>query len=185
MLSVFSSFRLSSAGPHLSLSNPSWDLFIIVFFAVAVFIYGMSLGRDRNLLILLTIYISMALASSLPRLRLPKLGAVDLGRVLDFKVAVFLFFFMVLFVMLSRSAVLKGLAHVGSGSLTQVLLYSILHVGLLLSITMSLLPDNAQITFAPLTRDIFTSELGRFTWLVLPILAMTALRPEKKRSSGN
>lgn len=175
--------RLSSFSGSLSLANPSWDLFVIIFFAIAVFVYGLSLGRDRNLLILLTIYISMALASSLPRLRLPHLGFLDLGRVLDFKVVVFLFFFVILFVVLSKSAVLRGLAHVGTGSLFQILLYSFLHVGLLLSITLSLLPDEARFRFAPLTQQIFTSDLGRFLWLILPIIAMASLSPEKKRAA--
>ncbi len=182
--SFISALKISSltANSSLSLSHPSWDLFIIIFFAIAVFIYGLSLGRDRNLLILLTTYISIALASSVPRLRLPRLGLVDLSRILDFKVAVFLFFFMVLFVVLSKSAVLRGLAHVGAGSLFQVLLYSFLHVGLLLSITLSLLPNEAKFSFAPLTQQIFTSDLGRFLWLFLPVVAMAALPPEKKRS---
>lgn len=177
--------RLSSFSGNLSLTNPSWDLFVIIFFAIAVFIYGLSLGRDRNLLILLTIYISMALASSLPRLRLPHLGFLDLGRLLDFKVAVFLFFFVVLFVVLSKSAVLRGLAHVGAGSLFQILLYSFLHVGLLLSVTLSLLPDEARFRFAPLTQQIFTSDLSRFLWLILPVIAMASLPPEKKSRTAS
>ena len=38
--------------PPLNFASPTWDLFIILFFVVVSLLYGMSLGRDRILAII-------------------------------------------------------------------------------------------------------------------------------------
>src|SRR3990167_1770098 len=45
---------------------PTWDLFIVLFFIVTVFLYGMSLGRDRIIVILVSIYMALAVVSNAP-----------------------------------------------------------------------------------------------------------------------
>ena len=41
---------------NINWAAPSWDLFIILFFIVAAFLYGLSLGRNRVIVILVSIY---------------------------------------------------------------------------------------------------------------------------------
>jgi len=51
-ISVFYYFRLDK--------NQHGDLFIILFFVIAAFLYGFSLGRDRIVAILVSIYMGLA-----------------------------------------------------------------------------------------------------------------------------
>ena len=49
-------------------SNPSWDLMIALVFIVGSFLYGFSLGRDRLIVIMVSIYMALALISNAPYL---------------------------------------------------------------------------------------------------------------------
>jgi hypothetical protein len=78
----------------------------------------------------------------------------------------------VLFFLLSRQAVLNALAPNGEGKWWQTLVFSILHVGLLVSVTLSFMPVNILNKFSPLTQYIFTNEWTHFAWIAAPIVAM-------------
>ncbi|HTM69136.1 MAG TPA: hypothetical protein VL426_07675 [Candidatus Binatia bacterium] len=158
-------------------ASPSWDLFIVLFFLVTVFLYGMSLGRDRIIVILVSIYMALAVVSNAPILG--KLDAtVNLGQFFAFRVTTFLGVFVLLFFLLSRSALLKTFGSLASGSWWQVFLFSVFHVGLLVSITLSFLPPEAITHLAPVTRTIFASDAGRFFWIIAPIFGMALLKGE-------
>lgn len=158
-------------------ASPSWDLFIVLFFLVTVFLYGMSLGRDRIIVILVSIYMALAVVSNAPILG--HLDAtVNLGQFFAFRVTTFLGVFVLLFFLLSRSALLKTFGSLASGSWWQVFIFSIFHVGLLVSITLSFLPPEAIEHLAPLTRTIFASDAGRFFWIIAPIFGMALLKGE-------
>lgn len=154
-------------------SRPSWDLFIFLFFFIVAFLYGFSLGRDRILVILVSIYIALAVVPAFPYLDKLYLDLSIQG--FAFRVTSFYIVFVVLFFLLSRSALanLLGAHNTGVGDrLWEVLIFSVLHVGLLVSITLSFLPRSALAQLAPGTREVFTSDMGKFIWLVAPVLAM-------------
>jgi len=89
------------------------------------------------------------------------------------KISLFLGVFILLFFLLSRSALVQTIAtSEAKGNFFSVLLFSILHVGLLISITLSFLPESAAGSLSPFTQSIFTSEMGRFIWIVAPIVMM-------------
>jgi hypothetical protein len=158
-------------------SSPTWDLFIVLFFIVTVFLYGMSLGRDRIIVILVSIYMALAVVSNAPILG--NLDAsVNIGQYFAFKVTTFLGLFVLLFFLLSRSALLKTFGNLASGTWWQVMLFSIFHVGLLVSITLSFLPTDAVNHLAPITRQVFASETAKFLWIVAPIVSMAMLKSE-------
>ncbi|MEY4744372.1 MAG: hypothetical protein RL272_317 [Candidatus Parcubacteria bacterium] len=154
---------------------PTWDLYIVLFFLVTVFLYGMSLGRDRIIVILVSIYMALAVVSNAPILG--KLDAsINLGQFFAFRVTTFLGIFVLLFFLLSRSALLKTFGSLAAGKWWQVLLFSVFHVGLLVSITLSFLPPDAIGHLAPATQRIFASDMGRFFWIVAPIFGMAMLK---------
>jgi len=160
---------------RINWASPTWDLFIVLFFVVTVFLYGLSLGRDRIIVILVSIYMALAVVSNAPILG--KLDAnVNFGQFFAFKVTSFLGLFVLLFFLLSRSALLKTFGNLASGTWWQVLLFSVFHVGLLVSITLSFLPPDAIGHLAPLTRRIFASDTARFAWIVAPILSMAFIK---------
>lgn len=154
-------------------SQPSWDLFIFLFFFIVAFLYGFSLGRDRILVILVSIYIALAVVPAFPYLDRLYLDVSVQG--FAFRVTSFYTVFIVLFFLLSRSALINllGAQVTGVGDrLIEVVLFSVLHVGLLLSITLSFLPKSALSALSLGTREVFASDMGQFFWLVAPVVAM-------------
>lgn len=169
---------------NIDWSKPSWDLFIILFFIVAGFLYGLSLGRDRVIVILISVYMALAVVNSAPFIGNFR-ADIGVDQFFGFRISTFVVVFILLFFLMSRSALLSTIASSDSrGSWWQVLLFSFLHVGLLISITLSFLPPVAATHLAPLTQKIFVQDIGRFAWIVAPILAMIMIKggaAEKKK----
>ncbi|MBI5466244.1 MAG: hypothetical protein HY974_03070 [Candidatus Kerfeldbacteria bacterium] len=161
-------------------ADPSWDLFIILFAVLAAFLYGFSLGRDRIIVMMMGLYMALAVANSAPGLQ--SLSAdVGLGELFAFRLTSFLVVFLVLFFLLSRSGLMRTLGAADSSvSWWQVVLFSVLHVGMLVSIIMSFLPAEALAQLAPLTQQVFAGEVSRFVWLTAPALAMLIIPASSK-----
>ncbi|MFH1046868.1 MAG: hypothetical protein V1738_01070 [Patescibacteria group bacterium] len=158
-------------------SAPSWDLFIVMFFVLTVFLYGMSLGRDRIIVILVSIYMAMAVVANAPLIGGASPNAdINFGNIFAFKVSVFLGLFILLFFLLSRSALMKTFGNMAAGKWWQVFVFSVFHVGLLVSITLSFLPAESVGHLAPLTRNLFATEIAKFIWVVSPITGMVLLK---------
>jgi cytochrome c oxidase subunit IV len=156
---------------------PTWDLFIVIFFIVTVFLYGMSLGRDRIIVILVSIYMSMAVVSNAPYIGGASPNAdVNFGNIFAFKVSAFLGLFILLFFLLSRSALTKTFGSMAAGKWWQIFAFSVFHVGLLVSITLSFLPSEALAHLTPVTRQLFATEIAQFIWVVSPIAGMVLLK---------
>lgn len=156
-------------------TQPTWDLFIILFFIIAAFLYGLSLGRDRIIVILVSIYMSLAVVNSVPYFKSFE-HIITINQAFAFKITTFLGLFVILFFWLSRSALLRVFGEGSRGSWWQVLVFSFLHVGLLISIVLSLVPGQITDNLAPLTKQVFITEQARFIWIVLPILGMAVIR---------
>jgi hypothetical protein len=176
---------VNSLFASLNWQTPSWDLFIILFFVLSALIYGMSLGRQRIIVILISIYMSLAVANYAPVLE-NFLKDRGVGDFFLFKVTTFLGAFLFLFFFLSRSALLKtfgGGNH--DGSWWQVMIFSILQIGLLISVTLSYLPANVTASLSDLTKQIFINDTAKFLWIIAPILAMIIIRaPKRRRNLG-
>ncbi len=161
---------------NINWAQPSWDLFIVLFFVVAGFLYGLSLGRDRVIVILISVYMALAVVNSAPFIGNFQ-ADIGINQFFVFRISTFVVVFILLFFMMSRSALLSTVASSDTrGSWWQVLLFSFLHVGLLISITLSFLPPSAATHLAPLTQRIFVHDLGRFIWIIAPIVAMVMIK---------
>lgn len=152
----------------LNLGNPSWDLFLVGFFVVGALLYGLSLGKDRIIAIMVSIYMALAVVAALPEFVLN----IKVNDSYTVQITAFISVFIVLFFLLSRQAVLNALAPNGEGRWWQTLVFSVLHVGLLVSVTLSFMPVNVLTKFSPLTQYIFTNEWTNFGWIAAPIVAM-------------
>lgn len=175
------STNFQNAVTNVNWAQPSWDLFIVLFFVVAGLVYGLSLGRERVVAILVSVYMALAVVSNAPYIGILRNGIRDSNTTLA-RVFAFIAIFIVLFVLLVRSSTMKGLS--GSdekGSWWQAMLFSFLHVGLLISIVLSYLPVNAIQQLAPMTQRVFTSDTGRFLWVLGPILALIMFRGSTSR----
>jgi hypothetical protein len=157
-------------------SKPSWDMFIVLFFVIAALLYGLSLGRDRIIVILVSIYMALAIVNTAPFL--PNIETkIVVNDVVVLKISTFLGVFIALFFLLSRSGLLKTIASGDEkGKWWQVIIFSILHVGLLISVTLTFLPQNViDEKFSPLTKTLFIGDWARFIWIVVPVIAMAFL----------
>jgi hypothetical protein len=164
----------------LNWSNPTWDLFILLFFVIGALLYGLSLGRDRVIVILVSVYMALAVVSNTPLLTSLNLS-LNVNDNYVLKITFFLGIFVVLFFLLSRSALLKTIGGSNApGSWWQTIVFSILQVGLLISITLSFLPKEMTQGLSETTRNVFMSDQGKSAWMILPILIM-ALAPRHKK----
>lgn len=158
------------------IGNPSWDLFLVGFFVVGALLYGLSLGKDRIIAIMVSIYMALAVVAALPDFVLN----IKINNSYTLQVTAFLSVFIILFFLLSRQAVLNSLSPNSSGKWWQTLIFSILHVGLLISVTLSFMPPQILEKFSSLTQYIFTNEWTKFGWIIAPILAMIFIGRSKE-----
>lgn len=154
---------------NINFSQPSWDLIIIIFFVIGSLLYGLSLGRDRIIVILVSIYMALTVVKAIPAFVLD----ITFNDQFAFKITTFISVFVVLFFLISRSALLKTLgAGASDGKWYETVVFSFLHVGLLITIAMSFIPASFLTKFSPMMLQIFTGEWGYFGWIIAPILAM-------------
>ncbi|MBU1167374.1 hypothetical protein KKC60_03125 [Patescibacteria group bacterium] len=160
---------------------PSWDLFIVLFFVVSVFVYGLSLGRERIMVILASIYMAYAVSSNLPFITEKMSQKFNLGPVFVMRTVVFLVILVALFFLFSRMNIFNNLG--GGTSLPVVALFSVLHVGLFVTIIFSFIPPTALAGLSSTTRMVFGSEIGKFLWIIAPIGAMYLMKGDDPNAS--
>lgn len=163
----------------MDFATPSWDVFLLLFFAAGALLYGLTLGRDRLVIIMVSIYMGLAMVTNAPYLR-------DIPARFDqiaIRAGIFVGIFVLVFLFLSRNATLRSVEH-ARGGLFQTMLFSVLHIGLLVSVGLSLMPSSAMGQFSAQTRSVFVSDPARFAWLIAPVVAMmifSGRREEKER----
>lgn len=166
----------------LNWASPSWDVFILLFFVVGSLLYGLSLGRDRVLVILMSVYVALAVVTNSPPLAGFQL-TVNVSENAVMRITVFLGIFVVLFFLLARSGLLKTFGRSGApGSWWQTIVFSILQVGLLISVTLNFLPKEMTAGLTETTKQIFMGDQGRTVWLILPVLVMVLVPKQKDRT---
>ncbi len=179
VINNFNSFLAS-----LNVGQPSWDVFIILFFILSAFIYGLSLGRDRIIVILLSVYVALVVVEAAPWLSQIDPAELGITNIFVFRIGVFLAAFVAVFFLLSRSDLLLSISRAqAAGRWWQVIVFSLLHVGLLISICLSFLPPEVSGQLAPLTRQMFIGPDIKFFWIIAPIIALALIReknPEKR-----
>ena len=169
----------------INLTQPNWDTFIVLLFIVGALLYGLSLGRDRVIVILVSVYMALAVVANAPVLRDLNLLQLSVNDNYVVKIGFFLGMFVLLFFLLSRSALLHTIAASNApGSWWQTIVFSILQVGLLISITLSFLPADMTRTLSEQTQQIFLSYWGKSGWLVLPVVFM-AIAPQPRPRRGD
>ena len=165
--------------PSLNLAAPTWDVFIVLLFLIGSLIYGFSLGRDRVVMLIVAIYMALAVVGNAPYLDRFR-ATISMGNLFAFQIASFFGIFLILFIFLSRSALASTFGRGEGGRWWHVILFSFLHVGLLISTILSFLPPDALNHLLPETRRIFTSDTGRFLWIIMPIATMLIVRADRE-----
>lgn len=146
---------------------------------VILVIYGLSVGRTRALVSLLSIYFAYMLAVLFPY-----------RSVIDAKLpeqygsfsAVFLFIALygLTFTILSNS-MLRGRLTLGEISIWQVMIISAVQIGLLASICISLIPVDSGMKLAGPLYGAFGGSRTLWAWAAASLIIMPFMRSRKKR----
>ena len=159
-------------------ANPTWDIFIILFFVIATFLYGITLGRARVVVQIVSSYMTVALLASAPFL-----DKIEARTPLDhtvFYLIAFMVVFILLFLLLSNSAFHRHLAE-GKGSWGDVLILSVVQIGFLTSIVLSSMSGFALGHVSGITQIVFAREPAPFIWTILPIAALVVIRGKREK----
>lgn len=164
--------------------TPSWDLLVLFVFLGAIFLYGITIGRDRLVILLLSIYFSNVVIQTMPWGVLAKFfGSVDSPSpsfkiFLFFTIIVAIAFLMPRSILGSKFKTGKG----GRGSVFYIFIFSICNVGILSTTTLSFLSAKVVNDLNPLIIQLFWGEEVRFFWTLLPILLLILLRPGRNEA---
>ena len=154
--------------------TPSWNLFFIVFFIVGI-AYGMMLQRERTVVTLVSIYVSLVLTNLLndPIAKFFTGERTINSFFISSQVSPFTIkagiFVLVLILMITKSGLSGGTDGRGLLSPVEVFLYSFLNTALIITTIMSFMPDEARASM------IHQSSMASFLashhtwWLLLPI----------------
>lgn len=156
---------------RIDLTTPSWDVFVILFFLIGIFLYGIALGRNRLIVILIALYFSFTVFSLSELIR--NTGMLLLRQNSFSPLVTFLVLFITVFLVAGQSQAVRSLSHEHGGALWQTIAFSILQMGLTMAIALSLLPVSLQARFSPFITQAFLSPLGAALWSLLPILFLT------------
>ena len=170
MINFFSNFNPA---------NPTWDLFLILFFVVATFLYGLTLGRAKVVVQIVSSYMTVAILASAPFLA--KFEAQSPLNHTLYYLGAFFAVFAVLCILLSKSAFHQHLSE-GRGGWLDVLILSVVQIGFLSSIVLSSMSGFILSHLSPITKTVFAEEPAQFIWTILPIAALVVIRgkPNKK-----
>ena len=154
--------------------TPSWDLFVILFWAVGSLFYAFAAGRGRIISLLMSLYIAKLLVIQAPWLasainqKLPS-SLASLQQLVSFLVI-----FIILFVLLSRYAFRTSADGRHFGSILFSLAFAVLQIGLLINTILSYLAVSGK-TFSPLVSFLFLSNSSGFIWLLAPLVYLIVL----------
>jgi hypothetical protein len=154
----------------------SWDWIMAAVFLGVALVYGLSMGRNRLVVVMLGIYFSYFFTRTIPWQELKFLGikAVPESTVLIFIfLALALSFYFVIPHSAFKSALRLGGR--GKGAWWQALILSILQIGLALALAISFLEPKIVLALSPLAQFIFVGAGAQFFWLVLPFLGIMFL----------
>jgi hypothetical protein len=172
-------FTGAAAGIDMSgvLQKPN-GLFAILAFVVLV-LYGLSAGKTKALVSLLSVYAAYALTVLFPfmdrvssQIPLPE-NAPILG------LLVFLVFYLVTFLLLSHSMIRHRLT-LGEISMAKVVLISVVQLGLLSSISISLLPDEFAARSFGFAYPYLAGKLALWLWAVASLIILPFMRASSR-----
>lgn len=152
----------------------SRDILVLAGLVLVSVIYGLTMGRDRSIVPLLSLYVAYVLAQHMPLiprlnhwLTLPPSPTLA---VLWFGVLFFLGIFL-----------FKRAPHIQApgrepGTWWEAILLALLQVGLAVCFVASLLPANTVSEWTPRLKAIFLDEWGKTFWMLAPLLLLTFVR---------
>ncbi len=174
--SFLSSFHIGAAS--------GWDVFITLVFLIAVLIYGLFLGRNRMLVLLISSYFSLLIVQNIPWWKLSSIGwlGIEQSPTSSLRIILFLGIILLLYFLIPRSVLTSTfrLRRRGPASWWQLLVLAVVQVGLLAMVILSFLPQEAIANLGSVIKKLFIGPEAQFVWIILPILTMVLVKKRKK-----
>jgi hypothetical protein len=171
--------------PDIVWSAPSWDFIILLFLVVTSVIFGLSLGRQRTVITIVSVYMALAVEKYAPvAQQMLGTGVSDNPLV---KTVGFVVLFVVVFFLFSHAGLLRNL--VGSrgddGPWYHSIILSFCLVGLMITAVLGYLPAEALNQLSENTRRVFTTDQAQLAWHIIPLVAMAAVGKKLRRRRRN
>jgi hypothetical protein len=163
-----------------SLASLSWDILILFFLFIVALLYGLTMGKNRIALTILSTYISFSVMTVFPFSVFS--GVVDDSRLFLVKSAVFIIFIAISFILLNRSFfghLFKVSRALSNMSFPKIFLISITQVGLFMSIFFSDILSGSGNNLSGLSRIMFTTQTAQVLWVIAPVLLLGIFKSKK------
>lgn len=144
-------------------ANLSQDIMLLIFVALASFIYGTLIGRWRLMTVLINIYVAFAIVTVIPKSLVPDYNTL------------LLIFFILLVGMTIFNKRFFDLSFGGSGTnyMLRVFAMSFLEITLILSIAFSLVPKKVALGYISSNAyGYLVTDWTPLIWMALPLVAM-------------
>lgn len=161
----------------LDVNSPSWDLFIFLFFIVATFVYGFTLGRSRIMVLLISTYMAIALVRTAPFLLNTQEVTIGSSPFFVVQITAFIAAMLLIFFFLANSGLRRAFAaNEVQGKPWQIIGFSVMQAGLMVATVLSFLPPADRAGLLGATRELFATDTALFLWTLLPIVLMMFVR---------
>lgn len=154
----------------------TWDIGILIFFWFAAFFFGLSIGRRKLVLLLISLYFGFALVDLAPWWR-------DLGKSYSFVEPLLfaatvgvIFYFLSGSILTSSFKILKR----DESPLWHLLFLSLVTIGFLTSSFLAFFPTSYYNNFSTITLELFILNYTHFWWAVAGIVVLALLRRKKE-----
>jgi hypothetical protein len=164
---------------------PSWDFIILLFLVVASVIFGLSLGRQRTVVTIVSVYMALAVEKYAPVAE--QMLGDGIAKNPMIQAVGFLALFVLVFFLFSHAGLMRNL--VGNrgedGAWYHSIILAFTLVGLMIAAVISYLPPSALDQLSDNTKRAFATPEAQLIWHVVPLVAMTIVGKKLRRRRRN
>lgn len=155
-----------------------WEALVAAFFIFAVFFYGLSIGKARLLLFLISIYIAKLFVDSF--VYVDYLLDVFGNNIFAIYLGLFIISYIAIFLILDRS-ILKIRLSTREYPISKLLALSVVIIILLSNVVFTYLPPDVALGVKGGGAKYFLGDTAFFWWFLLSVLSILLLKRKKKR----
>src|SRR3989338_176741 len=163
------------------LGPENFGILLIAFLVFSFFIIGLSLGRSRLMIGMISVYVAYFLSGFFPFY-----SQIDifLKQVQNYQVKIgfFLFFYILTLLFLGRSLA-RARFSLNEIPFFTILFLSIIHGGFMASVLINFLPPEIIEKISPAISNYFISKESQFAWAILPVLSFLFLGKKKNQTT--
>ncbi len=172
--------KITQLAATFSLASLSWDILILFFLFIVALLYGLTMGKNRIALTILSTYVSFSIITVFPFGLLENTEGES--KLFLVKSAVFIVFIVISFILLNRSFfghLFKVSRALSNMSFPKIFLISIAQVGLFITIFFSNIFLGSGIELSGLSKFIFTTKTAQVLWVIAPVLLLGIFKSRK------